>query len=103
MPRKLILTAFILFCFLMLQASFPVFTLPRLFETSSYENDSVVGNGGFESGLENWFTIGRGLINVTDENMHEGNFSLEISSAIEEQATFYQFVDCPNESYTFTF
>lgn len=91
MRKLLALAAIILLCFSLFSAK------------SSMGNDSVIQNGGFENGLEGWTTMGQGVITVTDENMHGGNYSLETSSMMGQLAFLYQYVNCPNDSYTFSF
>jgi hypothetical protein len=66
-------------------------------------SDSVIQNGGFEQGVTGWANAGGGLLAVSTDNPHSGNYSLEISSPISQQAYFYQFVDMPNTSFVYSF
>jgi hypothetical protein len=65
--------------------------------------NSAIENGGFEQGLTGWANGGDGFLAVSGDNAHSGNYSLEISSSINQQAYFYQFVDMPNASFVFSF
>ncbi len=66
-------------------------------------------NAGFERGTAGWTLKGgwaggpSGFINVTDVNVHSGNYSMEISSTITQQAYFYQYIDFPNTSFVFSY
>ena len=75
-------------------------------------NGPVIQNGGFEQGFTGWAheafssplgNAGGGLVAVTDEKAHNGSYSLKIASSINQQAYFYQYIDFPNTSYTFSF
>jgi hypothetical protein len=66
-------------------------------------SNSVVQNGGFEQGLTGWAHAGDGFLAVSDNNAHSGNYSLEISSSISQQAYFYQYLNLPNTSFAFSF
>ena len=66
-------------------------------------NGPVIQNGGFEEGLTGWTIAGNGLLAVSSNNPRSGNYSLEISSSISQQAYFYRFIDFPNVSFTFSF
>ena len=100
-PLVLIMVAFL---------CFPMFQFAHLISSSSQSStqilgvgNSVVENGGFEQGLTGWANGGNGFLAVSGENPHSGNYSLEISSPINQQAYFYQYVDLPNNSFTFSF
>jgi hypothetical protein len=66
-------------------------------------SNSIIQNGGFEEGLTGWANAGDGLLAVSSENAHSGNNSLEIISSISQQAYFYQYLDCPNATFVFSF
>lgn len=66
-------------------------------------SDSVIQNGGFEQGLTGWTSAGSGLLALSADNPHTGNYSLEISSSISQQAYFYQFINMPNTSFVYSF
>jgi hypothetical protein len=66
-------------------------------------SNSIIQNGGFEQGLTGWVNVGDGFLAVSGDNAHSGNYSLETSSSINEQAYFYQYVDLPNTSFAFSF
>jgi hypothetical protein len=66
-------------------------------------SNSIIQNGGFEEGLTGWSVIADGPLAVSSENAHSGNNSLEIASSISQQAAFYQYIDCPNASFVFSF
>ncbi|MGD0978850.1 MAG: hypothetical protein ABR962_06870 [Candidatus Bathyarchaeia archaeon] len=66
-------------------------------------SNSVIQNGGFEQGLTGWTSAGDGFLAVSGNNSHSGNYSLEISSSISQQAYFYQYVNFPNASFAFSF
>jgi hypothetical protein len=65
--------------------------------------NSAVENGGFEQGLTGWANGGNGFLAVSGDNAHSGNYSMEISSPINEQAYFYQYVGLSNTSFVFSF
>jgi hypothetical protein len=71
--------------------------------------DWPIFNAGFERGTAGWTLAGgwaggpSGFINVTNVNVHSGNYSMEISSTIKQQAYFYQYIDFPNTSFVFSF
>jgi len=88
----------------------PIFQFAHLVSSSSQSStqtldvgNSVVENGGFEEGLTGWSIVANGFLAVSSENVHSGNSSLEIVSSISEQAGFYQYIDCPNASFVFSF
>lgn len=60
-------------------------------------------NAGFERGTTGWTRAGSGFIDVTDVNPRSGNYSMEISSSIPQQAYFYQYIDFPNTSFVFSY
>jgi hypothetical protein len=66
-------------------------------------SNSIIQNGGFEEGLTGWSIVANGPLAVSGENVHSGSSSLEIASSISQQAAFYQYLDCPNASYVFSF
>jgi hypothetical protein len=66
-------------------------------------SNPIIQNGGFEEGLTEWSIMADGPLAVSSENAHSGNNSLEIASSISQQAAFYQYIDCPNASFVFSF
>lgn len=66
-------------------------------------SNPIIQNGGFEEGLIGWTSGGDGLLAVSSNNPHSGNYSLEISSSVSQQAYFYQYMDCPNASFVYSF
>ena len=72
-------------------------------ELSSVDGNSIIQNGGFEEGLTGWSIVADGFLAVSSENAHSGNNSLEIASSVSQQAAFYQYLDCPNASFVFSF
>lgn len=103
MKKLSILTLIGVLCFSMLQFWHPISTALQVSANARTVNDSVIQNGGFEQGLAGWAYAGAGLLNVTDENAHSGNYSLKTSSSIDQQAYFYQYLDFPNASFAFSF
>lgn len=66
-------------------------------------DDWAIQNGGFEKGIIGWEHGGGGSLAVTSTNPHSGNYSMEISSSIIQQAYFYQYIDFPNTSFVYSF
>jgi len=66
-------------------------------------SNPIIQNGGFEEGLIGWTSGGDGLLAVSSNNPRSGNYSLEISSSVSQQAYFYQYLDCPNASFVYSF
>jgi hypothetical protein len=66
-------------------------------------NNPIIQNGGFEEGLTGWTIGGDGFIAVSSDNPRSGNSSLETSSSVNQQAYFYQYLDCPNTSFVYSF
>jgi len=103
MRRLLVFMMIMMFCFSIFQFWHPVSTVSQVSANVGIVNDSMIQNGGFEQGLTGWMCAGGGLITVTGEKAHSGNYSMEISSSIDQQAYFYQYIDFPNTSFAFSF
>jgi hypothetical protein len=66
-------------------------------------DNGTIQNSGFEKGITGWEHAGGGFLDVTNINPHSGNYSMEISSSITQQAYFHQHIDFPNTSYVYSF
>jgi hypothetical protein len=79
----------------------------QIFGTASVDSspnmDPVIQNGGFEQGSTGWSLAGDGLLKITDEEAHGGNYSMKASSTINQQAYFYQYINFTDTSFVFSF
>jgi len=84
----------------------PLFVFSENQRLSAEEVDkgnSAIQNSGFEMGTVSWTQDGEGIVAVTDEKAHSGNYSMKISSTVQHLAYFYQYIDFPRTSFTFSF
>jgi len=103
MRKPLVLIMIVLLCFSMLQFGHLISLSSQSSSNAQDVSNSVVQNGGFEQGLTGWTHNGDGFLGVTSDNPHSGNYSLEISSSVIQQAYCYQHIDFPNASFVFSF
>lgn len=66
---------------------------------------NLIGNPGFEDGLEGWNAGSSGKFSISNEEVHGGSYSLKLTSASQDWNSFSSVVVdvVPNSEYTLQF